>query len=105
MEGRRRREGLVRTMLDGGLKDEAIYLVERFWKEAVEEKIAAALRPTGLIPHVPHDMRRSSAREEDLRRPGAGERGDGVAGGRGGGDAEGYSGVAIIAPFGCLRAA
>jgi predicted CoA-substrate-specific enzyme activase len=103
MEGKRRREGLLRTMLDGGLKDEAVYLIERFWKEAVEEKIAAILRPTGLIPHVPHDMEavigegRKIFVDPELESEATVSPAVGAAAMQ-----EGYSGVAIIAPFGCL---
>ena len=56
LEGRRRREGWPRALRDGVLKEEAAYLIERAWKQRVEEKIAATLRPTGLIPQAPHGM-------------------------------------------------
>ena len=87
MEGRRKREGWLRTLLHGGLKDEAVYLIDKIWKENVEEKIVAALRPTGLIPHVPHDMNEIIGEGQTrVRRSGAGKRGNGVAGGGCGGD-------------------
>jgi predicted nucleotide-binding protein (sugar kinase/HSP70/actin superfamily) len=103
MEGRRRREGWVRTLLDGGLKDEAVYLVEKVWKEAVEEKIAAVLRPTGLVPHVPHDMDEIIGEgqkefvDPELESEATVSPAVGAAAMK-----EGYSGVAIICPFGCL---
>ena len=36
--GAPRREGWLRTLRDGGLKDEAVYLVEKIWKQSVEER-------------------------------------------------------------------
>ncbi len=103
MEGRRRREGLLHTLRDGGLKDEAIYVVEKFWKQAVEEKIAGILRSTGLIPHVPHNMAEIIGEghrdfvDPELESEATVSPAVGKAAMR-----QGYSGVAIIAPFGCL---
>jgi predicted CoA-substrate-specific enzyme activase len=103
MEGHRRREGWLRTLLSGGLKDEAIYLIEKAWKQMVEEKIAGTLRPTGLIPHVPHNMNRiiydaqNTFIDPDLSSEATVSPAVGAAAMN-----DGYSGVAIIAPFGCL---
>ncbi len=103
MEGRRRREGWLRTLLDGGLKDEAVYLVEKYWKQATEEKIAVLLKPTGLIPHVPHDMDaiigegKKKFVDPELESEATVSPAVGAVAMQ-----EGYSGVAIIAPFGCL---
>ncbi len=103
MEGRRKREGWLRAAVEGGLKDEAIYLVEKLWKQAVEQKIAALLRPTGLIPHVPHNMSEiiGAGQKEfvdpELESEATVSPAVGAAAMK-----EGYSGVAIIAPFGCL---
>ena len=103
MEGRRKREGFLRTMVDGGLKDEAVYLIEKLWKHSVEEKVAAALKPTGLIPHVPHNMSEiiGEGRKEfvDPEMESEATVSPAVAAAA---MEEGYSGVAIIAPFGCL---
>jgi predicted CoA-substrate-specific enzyme activase len=103
MEGRRRREGWLRTLLAGGLKEEAVYLVEKVWKEVVEEKVLAHLEPTGLIPHVPHDMARiiRDGQETFIEPELSSEATVSPAVGAAAMD-EGYSGVAIIAPFGCL---
>ena len=103
LEGRRKRKGWMRTLRDGGVKDEAIYLAEKLWKQLVENKVAAFLKPTGLIPHVPHDMDKiigegqkefvhPEMESEATVSPAVGAAAMG----------EGYSGVAIIAPFGCL---
>jgi predicted CoA-substrate-specific enzyme activase len=103
MEGRRRRDGWVKTFLAGGLRDEAVYLVEKVWKEAVEEEIAAILRPTGLIPRVPHDMAevigegQKTFVDPELESEATVSPAVGAAAME-----DGYSGVAIIAPFGCL---
>ncbi len=103
MEGRRRREGWLHTLLDGGIKDEALYLIEKIWKQTVEEKIAAALKPTGLIPHVPHNMSEIIGEgqkefvDPELESEATVSPAVGAAAME-----DGYSGVAIIAPFGCL---
>jgi predicted CoA-substrate-specific enzyme activase len=103
MEGQRRRDGWLRTMLDGGLKDEAIYLVEKAWKHVVEERIAGILEPTGLIPHVPHDMTKiiHDAQDTFIDPQLSSEATVSPAVGAAAMN-DGYSGVAIIAPFGCL---
>jgi predicted CoA-substrate-specific enzyme activase len=103
MEVQRRREGWLRTLLDGGIKEEAVYLVEKVWKDVVEERIAATLRPTGLIPHVPHNMTKiihdaqDTFVHPDLSSEATVSPAVGAAAMN-----EGYCGVAIIAPFGCL---
>jgi len=103
MEGRRKRDGWLRTLLHGGLKDEAVYLIDKVWKENVEEKIAAALRPTGLIPHVPHDMNEIIGEgkhefvDPELESEATISPAVGAAAMK-----DGYSGVVIIAPFCCL---
>jgi len=103
MEGRRRRTGWLRSLIDGGLKDEAVYLVEKFWKKTVEDKIANILRPTGLIPHVPHNMSEIIGEgqkefvDPELESEATVSPAVGAAAMK-----DGYSGVAIIAPFGCL---
>jgi predicted CoA-substrate-specific enzyme activase len=103
MKGRRKREGWLRTLLYGGLKDEAGYLIDKVWKENVEEKIAAALRPTGLIPHAPHDMKKIIGEwqhefvDPELESEATVSPAVGAAAMK-----DGYSGVVIIAPFCCL---
>ena len=103
MKEKRRREGWLRTLLDGGIKDEAVYEVEKVWKQVVEEKIAAILRPTGLIPHVPHNMTKiiNNAQDTFIHPDLSSEATVSPAVGAAAMN-EGYSGVVIIAPFGCL---
>jgi predicted CoA-substrate-specific enzyme activase len=103
MEGRRKREGWLRTLLNGGFRDEALYLLERVWMENVEKKIVETLEPTGLIPHVPHDMNKiiGEAKHEfvdpELESEATVSPAVGAAAMK-----DGYSGVVIIAPFCCL---
>ncbi len=103
MEGRRKREGWLRTLLNGGLKEEAVYLMEKVWKENVEKSIVEALRPTGLIPHVPHDMKEIIGEgqhefvDPELESEATVSPAVGAAAMN-----DGYSGVVIISPFCCL---
>jgi predicted CoA-substrate-specific enzyme activase len=103
MEGRRKREGWLHTLLHGGIKDEAVYLIEKIWKENVEKKIVAALRPTGLIPDAPHDMDKIIGEgkyefvDPELESEATVSPAVGAAAMN-----DGYSGVVIIAPFCCL---
>ncbi len=103
MEGRRKREGWLRTLLHGGLKDEAVYLIEKIWKENVEKKIAAALMPTGLIPHVPHDMNEIICEwQHEFVDPELESEATVSPAVAAAAMNDGYSGVVIIAPFCCL---
>jgi predicted nucleotide-binding protein (sugar kinase/HSP70/actin superfamily) len=103
IEGRRRREGWLRSFRDGTLKDKAVCLMEEFWKKRAEEKIAAPLRSTGLVPHVPHNMDeiigegRHEFIDPELESEATVSPAVGAAAMK-----DGYSGVAIIAPFCCL---
>jgi len=103
LEGCRRRDGWLRSLRDGGLKEEAAYLIEKAWKQRVEEKIATTLRPTGLIPEVPHDMKEiiGAGRHEfvdpELESEATVSPAVGAAAMN-----DGYSGVVIISPFCCL---
>ena len=103
MAERRHRDGLLRTLLNGGVKEEAAFLVEEWWKNRVEHRYDALLRPTGLIPEVPHDMSevigegRHLFVEPDLESEATVSPAVAKAAME-----DGYSGVAIIAPFGCL---
>ena len=103
MDKRRRDEGLVGSLMSGGWKDRVWYEIEGFYKEMVENKIARHLRPTGLIPHVPHDMHEIIANADrlfiDPELESEATCSSGVAAT---GMEDGYSGVAIIAPFACL---
>jgi predicted nucleotide-binding protein (sugar kinase/HSP70/actin superfamily) len=103
MEGHRRREGWLHTLREGGLKEEATLLIEKLWKQRVEEKITATLRPTGLLPHTPHDMNeiigegRYEFVDPELESEATVSPAVGAAAMK-----DGYSGVVIISPFCCL---
>ena len=84
-------------------KTRALFLVEKIWKQIVEDKIAAALKPTGLIPHVPHDMTRIIGEgQKQFVHPEMESEATVSPAVAAAAMTEGYSGVAIIAPFGCL---
>jgi hypothetical protein len=103
MKDRRKRDGLLRWLREGGLREEAGFYVEELWKGSVESKIHNHLASTGLCPEVPNDLakiigeRRSTFVEPDLESEATVSPAVGAAAMQ-----EGYSGVAIIAPFGCL---
>jgi predicted nucleotide-binding protein (sugar kinase/HSP70/actin superfamily) len=103
MDARQRREGLVRSLGSGLLKEQAWFHVEKFYKDMVDHKVSRHLEPTGLVPHVPHDMRTiiGNAKEHfiDPELETEATVSSGVAATA---MADGYSGVAIIAPFACL---
>jgi predicted nucleotide-binding protein (sugar kinase/HSP70/actin superfamily) len=103
MVGRRRREGVLRSVLGGGLKAEAGCLVEMAWKQTVERKVAAILEPTGLIPPVPHDMAKIIGEAQDtFIHPQFSSEATVSPAVAAAAMNDGYSGVAIVAPFGCL---
>jgi predicted CoA-substrate-specific enzyme activase len=76
--------------------------VEQFFMRATEQRVADALRPSGLVPEFPHDMRQimrnvdqftdiSFETEATVSSLTATEA-----------VADGYSGIIVIAPFACL---
>ena len=103
MGERRRRDGLLRTLVDGGLAEVADFRLEEWWKNRVEHRVASLLSPSGFIPHVPHDMYdviekgRCLFVEPDMESEATVSPAVAKAAME-----DGYSGVAIIAPFGCL---
>ncbi|MBI5507411.1 MAG: activase [Deltaproteobacteria bacterium] len=103
MDARKKRDGWLKVLKDGGLKEEGWYHIEEWWKNNVEKKFKDALMHTGFVPEAPDDMDtainegRKIFVEPDLESeatvsPAVGRMAMG----------DGYSGVAIIAPFGCL---
>ncbi|MCL2763455.1 MAG: acyl-CoA dehydratase activase [Treponema sp.] len=77
--------------------------LEEWWKHSVEKKTLAILKPTGLIPETPHDMRRIMQYTQEhfvnleLNSEIAVSSGSAAAAM----DA-GYSGIVNIGPFACL---
>jgi len=103
LQGRRRRAGWLRALRDGVLKEEAACRVETVWKQRVEERIVATLRPTGLLPDAPHGMNeiigkgRHEFVDPELESEATVSPAVGAAAMN-----DGYSGVVIISPFCCL---
>jgi predicted CoA-substrate-specific enzyme activase len=96
-------EGLWGGLRSGLLKEQGWYYVEAFYKQLVEHKVARHLESTGLIPHVPHDMNEiiGNAKRHfiDPELESEATCSSGVAATA---MSDGYSGIAIIAPFACL---
>jgi predicted nucleotide-binding protein (sugar kinase/HSP70/actin superfamily) len=103
MNEKRKRQGIMRVLRDGSIKEEAWFYVEAWWKKKVEHDIHMALAPTGFVPEAPQDMQqiiaagRSTFIEPELESEATVSSAVAAEGMR-----DGYSGVAIIAPFGCL---
>ena len=103
MEKDRESQGMMESVRSGNWKERAWYQVETFYKEMVEHKISRHLNPTGLVPHVPHDMDKIVGNAEtwfidpDLESEATCSSGVAATG-----MMDGYSGIAIIAPFACL---
>ncbi len=103
MDAARRQAGWLATLRGGSLAERSNLGVERWWKRRVEREVRAALMPTGLVPEAPHDLEAALAfgartfvapemQSEAMVSPAAAAAAM----------QDGYSGVAIIAPFGCL---
>jgi len=103
MNEKKKRVGLWNALGDGGLKQEAWFHVEAYWKKYTENKIHMALEPSGFIPPAPHDLAaiiengRRYFVEPELESEATLSPAVAAAG-----MTDGFSGVAIIAPFGCL---
>jgi predicted CoA-substrate-specific enzyme activase len=103
MNEKRKREGLLAALGEGSLKAEAWFHVEAWWKKNVEHRIHEALEPCGFIPETPQDMAKIIAAgrqcfiEPELESEATVSSAVAAEGMR-----DGFSGVAIIAPFGCL---
>ena len=97
------RQGLLRAGRSGVLKEKAWYHVEHLYKRRVEQQIRRHLASTGLLPEAPHDMnvimRNAKRHFIDPELETEATVSSGVAATA---MEDGYSGVAIIAPFACL---
>jgi predicted nucleotide-binding protein (sugar kinase/HSP70/actin superfamily) len=103
MDEARHRDGWLESARRGRLAERARLGVESWWMRRAERELRATLLPTGLVPEAPHDLDQALAfggrtfvapamQSEATISPAAA-----AAAMR-----DGYSGVAIIAPFGCL---
>jgi predicted CoA-substrate-specific enzyme activase len=103
MDHEQYRRGVLGSLRSGLFRDKAWYHVEGFYKHMVEHKVTRHLVPAGLIPEFPHDMDEiiGNAHTHFIDRELESEAtvSSGVAATA---MTDGYSGVAIIAPFACL---
>ncbi len=103
MQQERRLNGRFGSLRPAALRDRAWHHLESFYKGMVEHKVARHLLPTGLIPPVPHDMDEIVGNTEryfidpELESEASVSSGVAATAMR-----DGYSGIAIIAPFACL---
>ncbi|MDR2568956.1 MAG: acyl-CoA dehydratase activase [Oscillospiraceae bacterium] len=77
--------------------------IEKWWKKSVEKKVLSILKPTGLIPDAPHDMKviMKYSREHFVNLELQSEISVSTGGAAAAMDS-GYSGVVNIGPFACL---
>jgi hypothetical protein len=103
MDAARRRDGWIETLRHGSLGERAGLGLRSWWMHRVERQVRAALVPTGLVPEAPHDLDAALAFggrtfvAPDMQSEATVSPAVAAAAMR-----DGYSGVAIIAPFGCL---
>ncbi|MFH1811006.1 MAG: acyl-CoA dehydratase activase [Pseudomonadota bacterium] len=97
------RDGVRRALEEGALLGASQYVVEKAWKHWVEHKVRALFVKNGLVPDVPHDMDRIIEEgRHDFVEPELESEATVSPAVAAAGMKNGYSGVAIIAPFGCL---
>jgi predicted nucleotide-binding protein (sugar kinase/HSP70/actin superfamily) len=103
METARRQDGWLGALRRGSFVEQLGLGVGRWWKHRVERQVRKALAPTGLVPEAPHDLGAALAFggrtfvAPDMQSEATVSPAVAAAAMR-----DGYSGVAIIAPFGCL---
>jgi predicted CoA-substrate-specific enzyme activase len=103
MDAARRQDGWLGALRRGSFVERAGLGVGRWWKHRVERQVREALVPTGLVPEAPHDLDAALAFggrtfvAPDMQSEATISPAVAAAAMR-----DGYSGVAIIAPFGCL---
>lgn len=99
----RKQEGWLAAVRRGVVVDRARLGVESWWKRGVEEAIRSALMPTGFVPEAPRDTAQAlefggrTFVSPELQSEATVSPAVAAAAMQ-----DGYSGVAIIAPFGCL---
>ncbi len=99
----RRRDGWREALLRGSLSERALLGVQRWWMRRVEREVRESLAPTGLVPEAPHDLDAAldfggrTFVHPEMQSEATVSPAVAAAAMR-----DGYSGVAIIAPFGCL---
>ena len=99
----KKKRGWLGAMTSGVLKDEAVYHIEKIYKDMVEHKIARHIVPTGLVVRAPHDMDEIMKNaEREFIHPFLESESTISAGVAGTAMMDGFDGVVIIAPFACL---
>jgi len=103
LDATRQRDGWLATLRPGPLAERLGLGVEIWWKRRVEREIREALTPTGLIPEAHDDLDAVMRLGTETFIPAAMQSEATVSPAvAGAAMQDGYSGVAIIAPFGCL---
>ncbi len=103
LDGEVGRDGLWRAARRGWLRERAVLGLETWWKQRVEHHAHAIMAPTGLVPETPEDMDAAlefggrTFVDPEMSSEATVSPAMAAAAMR-----DGYSGVAIIAPFGCL---
>jgi predicted CoA-substrate-specific enzyme activase len=103
LDGMRRRDGWRALLRPAALTERLGLGLETWWKQRVEREIRDALAPTGFVPDM-HDDLDSAMRFGTKTFIPAAMQSEATVSPAVAGAAmqDGYSGVAIIAPFGCL---
>ena len=99
----RRQDGWLVALRRGELAERARLGVETWWKHRVERQLRELLMPTGLIPEAPRDLDQALAfGGRTFVSPALASEATISPAVAAAAMQDGYSGVAIIAPFGCL---
>jgi predicted nucleotide-binding protein (sugar kinase/HSP70/actin superfamily) len=103
LDSRRRQQGWLSMLKPETLAERLGLGLESWWKRRVEREIREALMPTGLVPETHDDLDEAMAFGTRTFIPAAMQSEATVSPAvAGAAMQDGYSGVAIIAPFGCL---
>jgi predicted CoA-substrate-specific enzyme activase len=103
LDATRRQDGWLSMLRPGALAERVGLGLESWWKHRVERGIQAVLMPTGLIPEAHDDLDAAMTFGTRTFIPAAMQSEATVSPAvAGAAMQDGYSGVAIIAPFGCL---
>ncbi|MDX9722488.1 MAG: acyl-CoA dehydratase activase-related protein, partial [Myxococcota bacterium] len=103
MDEELRRGGLRKAWRSGLLREEGLYYVEKAYKDWVNHRIRGIFVKTGLLPEAPHDMKQIvDVASEHFIPPELESEATVSSGVAAVAMGDGYSGIAIVAPFACL---
>jgi predicted CoA-substrate-specific enzyme activase len=103
LDAARQQDGWLTMLRPGALAERIGLGLESWWKRRVEREVRESLMPTGLIPEAHDDLDAAMAFGTRTFIPAAMQSEATVSPAvAGAAMQDGYSGVAIIAPFGCL---